>query len=120
MYNAAVNIDILGRVQSGGGEGKRGTSPALERNCDVGPHVPRKGAMLHPRDRREINSSGVSCVVCYVCVYIYVSPLRGTTGVGRGEDENGTVIAKGRGWMMTLIARDSRDRCSRLPRKITY
>jgi len=55
-----VNIDILGHM---GAEVESGTLPTLERDCDVGPHVPRNGAMLHPRDRREINSNGVACAV---------------------------------------------------------
>lgn len=122
MYNTTANIDILGRVRSGGGEGKRNfADPRAGLWC--GTACPSKGSNATPtRSERKINSSGVSCAVYDVCmyVYMYVSPLYGAGGVGRGEDENGTVIAKGRGCMMTLIARDSRDRCSRLLRKIMY
>jgi len=84
---------------------------------------------VHPRDRWEINSRCLyASIYIYLYTYIYihiyvryyVAPLRGVEHRvhGRGEDENGTVIAKGRGWRWS--ARDSRDRCSRSPRKMTY
>lgn len=88
--------------------------------------------MVHPRDRQEISSIGVSLVhtcvgmgAVYLCLLHDVRDIVGVcvyvcARAKPGEDENGTVTAKGRGWMVTLIARDSRDRCSRSPRKMTY
>lgn len=62
-----------------GGEGKRNFTKRVDVGAvdrDVGSRVPQKGAMVHPRDRREINSSGVSRALMCVCVYVYYVDTR--------------------------------------------
>lgn len=136
-----MKIDILGRVRNGGygGEGeawrrrtrwrRRKTELGVV-DRDVGSRVPRKGAMVHPRDRREINSSGLSRVPCvracvlYICIMRVVCvPITWYTrrwesayaGAAKRRKRNGNGE---RERMVDDV--DSRDRCSRLPRKMTY
>lgn len=86
-------------MQEGEEEEENGTLPAWIEivTWDRVPH--EREAMVHPRDRQEISSKQFVCVP-YVCIVLLRGAGYEALGtVGRGEDENGTVMAKGRGWM---------------------
>lgn len=138
-----MKIDILGRVRNGGygGEGeacrrrtrwRRRKTELGAVNRDVGSRVPRKGAMVHPRDRREINSSGLSRVLrvrACVCTYARMHNARGCVSITwytrRWESAYAGAAKRrkrnGNGERERMVDDvDSRDRCSRSPRKMTY